>query len=70
MEILLIQIKDQKAYKLLKDLEDLQLLKVLDQDTPSKIDYSKKYAGSISNDVAEEMQEYVKKSRDEWKKPT
>ena len=53
METIIIQIKDPKAYKLLKDLEDLEILKVVEKMPASKIDYSKKYASSLPSEVAD-----------------
>ena len=66
METILIQITNHKAYKLLEDLEDLNLIKVLQKkdQTPEKL--SEKYAGKLNPKVAEELQEYVSKSREEW----
>lgn len=66
METMLIQITNHKAYKLLEDLEDLNLIKVLQkkEQTPEKL--SEKYAGKLNPKVAEELQEYVSKSREEW----
>ena len=63
---MLIQITNHKAYKLLEDLEDLNIIKVLQKkdQTPEKL--SEKYAGKLNPKVAEELNEYVSKSREEW----
>jgi hypothetical protein len=66
METLMIQITNKKARKLLKDLEDLNLIKVL-KEPKGKISLGDKYAGSLPSMVADEMTEYVKKSRKAWK---
>jgi len=63
---MLIQITDQKAYKFLEDLEDLNLIKVLQKKEQASEKLSEKYAGKLSPRVAEELQEYVSKSREEW----
>jgi hypothetical protein len=68
METVLIQINNIKAYKLLEDLEDLQLIKVLKKNLLPEVKLSEKYAGKLPEDVAEELQNYVSKSRDEWNK--
>jgi DNA-binding transcriptional regulator YhcF (GntR family) len=68
METVLIQINDNKAYRLLEDLEDLNIIKVL-QKSGHGIDtekLSKKYSGKLPSEVAEELQRYVTQSREEW----
>lgn len=66
METVLVQINDNKAYKLLEDLEDLQIIKVLKKSTVQNQKLSEKYAGKLPPEVADELQEYVTKSREEW----
>ena len=66
METVLIQINNSKAYKLLEDLEDLQIIKVLKKSILPQQKLSEKYAGKLPSEVADELQEYVTKSRDEW----
>ncbi len=70
METILIQINDQKAYKLLEDLEALNILKVLKKESNKTLTHSEKYSGKLPDEVAEELQEYVTQSRSEWKDPT
>jgi len=67
METVLIQINNSKAYKLLEDLEDLQIIKVLEKSIIPQQKLSDKYAGKLPSEVADELQKYVTKSRDEWK---
>lgn len=66
METVLIQINNIKAYKLLEDLEDLHIIKVLKKSiqTPQKL--SQKYGGKLPPDIADELQNYVTQSRKEW----
>lgn len=66
METVLIQINNAKAYKLLEDLEDLHILKVLKKSIDSQQKLSEKYAGKLPSEVADELQEYVSQSRKEW----
>lgn len=66
METVLIQINNRKAYKLLDDLEDLQIIKVLEKSIQPQQKLSDKYAGKLPSEVADELQEYVTKSREEW----
>ena len=68
METVLVQINNNKAYRLLEDLEDLNIIKVLKKSILSQEKLSKKYAGKLPSDVADELQNYVNQSRSEWKK--
>ncbi|MFN4146198.1 MAG: hypothetical protein ACK4GN_10275 [Runella sp.] len=66
METVLIQIKNDKAYRLLEDLEDLHIIKVLKKNIQPEQKLSEKYAGKLPVEVADELQNYVNQSRDEW----
>jgi len=66
METVLIQINNHKAYRFLEDLEDLHILKVLKKSIQSSPKLSEKYAGKLPSDVADELQNFVTQSRNEW----
>ena len=66
MEPVLVQINNNKAYKLLEDLEDLNILKVLKKSSMPTQKLSEKYAGKLPLEIAEELQNYVTESRKEW----
>ena len=66
METVLIQINNIKAYKLLEDLEDLQIIKVLKKSIQTQQKLSEKYAGKLPTAIADELQNYVNESRQEW----
>lgn len=66
METVLIQINNNKAYKLLEDLEDLHIIKVLKKSIQLQQKLSEKYAGKLPSDIADELQNYVTQSRNEW----
>lgn len=66
MEAVLIQINNSKAYKLLKKLEDLHLIKVLKKIVDPQEKLSEKYAGKLPSDITEELQNYATQSRNEW----
>ncbi len=67
METVLIQIHNSKAHKLLADLEDLNIITILEkkEEKPEQ-KLSEKYLGSISSELADELQKYVSQSRNEW----
>ena len=66
METVLVQINNIKAYRLLEDLEDLQIIKVLKKSIQPQQKLSEKYAGKLPSEVADELQNYVSQSRNEW----
>jgi len=66
METVLIQISNSEAYKLLEDLEDLHIITGLKKNIQPLQNLSEKYAGKLTSEVAEELQNYVSQSRNEW----
>jgi hypothetical protein len=66
METVLVQINNSKAYKLLEDLENLHIIKVLKKSIDPKQKLSEKYRGSISKESADKLRAHVEKSREEW----
>ena len=75
MEIIILQLNNNKAYKLIENLEALDIVKVLKREKQRTLDSSKKdkkkpseYAGSISKETAKLMIRDIKISRDEWER--
>jgi len=66
MKTMLIELTNHKAAKLLHELEELNLIKVLKTDVKPVEKLSEKYAGKLPSEVADELQTYVKESRNEW----
>lgn len=66
METVLVQINNNKAYRILESLEDLHIIKVLKKSIQPQQKLSEKYAGKLPADVADELQNYVAQSRKEW----
>jgi len=66
METVLIQINNSKAYRLLEDLEDLHIIKVLKKSIQPQQKLSEKYAGKLPTEMADELQNYVTQGRNEW----
>lgn len=69
MQTIVIELTNDKALKLLQDMEALNLIKLL-PPASLKQNLADKYFGKVDNQVAEEMQDYVKKSREEWDQDT
>jgi len=68
MEILTIQITNQKALKLLMDLEELSLIKVLKKIEQPQQKLSDKYAGKLPAVIAAQLQQHINESRTEWER--
>jgi hypothetical protein len=70
METILLQINNHNAYKLIEDLEALNIVKVLKKDSQPKGRLSAKYAGSLhlSDEEYKRMQDSLTQSRDEWER--
>jgi hypothetical protein len=67
MDTVLIQLTTPKTMKLLLELEELNLLRVLKKNISSEIKMSDKYAGKLPVNIAEDLQRHIEQSRDEWK---
>lgn len=66
METVLVQINNQKAYRLLEDLEDLNILKVLEKSIQPQQKLSEKYKGVFSEADAKSFDEHTQTMRKEW----
>lgn len=66
METYLIELTNDRAYRLLQDLEDMNIIRVLKKKVSSRQKLSEKYAGKLPSGVADELQNYVTQSRKEW----
>jgi hypothetical protein len=71
METLTIKIKDNKALKLIHDLEDLNLIQVVVPAVKkSKEKLSAILSGSISPEEADNMHKELQQMRNEWERNT
>jgi hypothetical protein len=66
MKTVLVQINHDKAYKLLQDLEELHIIKVLKKDIQPPIKLSEKYRGVFSEEDAKNFDEYIQTARKQW----
>jgi len=66
MDTILIQLNHHKALQLILDLEDLDLIKVLKKSMAPNQKLSDKYAGKLSKESGEQLQQYINKTRNEW----
>ena len=70
METVLVQINNNKAYKILENLEKLHILKVVKKSKKQPLPLSEKYACKLTSKTADELQDYVNESREQWKNQT
>jgi len=66
---MLIQLTNVKAIRLLHDMADLDLIKVLQENieqAPAQIKLSDKYRGIISKEQGQSLSEHIKDMRSEW----
>jgi len=66
-KIMVIQLTNQKAAGLLHELEELHLIKVLNENIePVKTKLSDKYKGFISKEEGQQLNDHIKQMRSEW----
>jgi hypothetical protein len=64
---MLIQVTNQKAVRLLHEMQELHLIKVLKENfTPVKQKLSDKYKGIITKEQGQNLNEHIKQMRSEW----
>jgi len=64
---MVIQLTNQKAIRLLHELEELNLIKVLKENIePGKTKLSDKYKGFISKEEGQQLNDHIKQMRSEW----
>ena len=66
MDTMLIQLTHQKAAGLLRELEELHLIKVLKENISGTKKLSEKYKGIISKEEAAKLDEHIRQMRNEW----
>jgi len=66
MDTLLVQVNNNRAYKLLQDLEKLAIIKLIKKKVGQPLKPSEKYRGVFSLEDAKSFNEHVQLSRKEW----
>lgn len=70
METLLIEIRNPKGLNLIRDLEEMDIIRIVKREEtpkPSK-KLSELLRGSISSEEAEKFDNYIQESREEWER--
>ncbi len=65
-----MQVNNERAYKLIEDLEALNIVKVLKRVSSPKVKLSERFAGSLklSDKEYEDLQNQITESRKEWER--
>jgi hypothetical protein len=68
METVLLQINNNKAYKLIEDLEALNIVKILKKSTQPEGKLSERFAGALnlSEEEYNNFQKSISDSRNQW----
>lgn len=66
MQTYLVEVLDEKALPLLRNLEDLAIIRLLPSEDAPKPKLSERFRGSISIETAEKMHQHVETLRNEW----
>ena len=62
---ILVELKNKNALNLLYDLEKMDIIHVVKEHEPDKINIAEKFAGSISKEQGESLRSHIKLSREE-----
>lgn len=64
---ILIQLTNQKAMGILRELEELMLIKVIEENfEPVKSRLSQKYKGIITKEEGQRLNDHINQMRGEW----
>lgn len=66
MDTIIVQLTHHKALKLLRELEELKLIRLFEKGKISGKPLSDKFEGKLSSATASKLQLHVKESRQEW----
>lgn len=66
---ILVELKNDNALNLLYDLQKMDILQVVTDKFPSKIDIGERFAGVFTKKDSNSLKAHVKASREEWNNP-
>jgi hypothetical protein len=67
MKALYVEILNSKGFKILEELEALNLIKMMKSEPPKKKEkLSEKYKGILTKKEGKELNDHIQKSRSEW----
>lgn len=70
MGTILLEVNDDKAYRLIEDLAAMNIVTVLEKDPEPKVKLSEKYRGALklSREEYQQMQDALLQGRNEWER--
>jgi len=70
MSTAVIEIKNDLAYNFLQNLERMNVLRIVSREKNHKQKLSERFAGTLSNERVEELQNELNQMRNEWDRNT
>ncbi len=68
MKTVTVELKNNNALRLLKDLELAKIIRIVDRDKQEKTKLSSRLRGSISKERAKELSRQLEQMRNEWER--
>ena len=62
----LVELKNHNALNLLHDLEKMDIIHIVEDDLPKKINIADRFVGVISKEQAKSLRDHIKTSREAW----
>ena len=66
MSTLTIEVTNQKALRLMEELEALNIIKVIKRETKEKTNLADKYKGILNKEQGESLNQHIEQMRSEW----
>lgn len=66
MQNIILEIQDKNVFRLIKDLEKLNLVKIISPKSIGDKQLSELFENKLPGKVAEDMQTYISKERESW----
>lgn len=66
MQTIIVQITNPNGLRLLEDLEKLHIIKLLKRSITPGEKLSERFAGKLSKQMADKIQQDIQESRNEW----
>ncbi|MEO6284429.1 MAG: hypothetical protein ABIN80_00740 [Dyadobacter sp.] len=67
METLVVELTHKNALRLLRDLEDMNIIKLHDSSESDSKKLSEKYRGVLSQEESQDLSKHIDEIRNEWR---
>jgi len=68
MKTVTVELRNNNALRLLKDLELAKIIRIVDRDKQEKTKLSSRLRGAISKERAKELNKHLEQMRNEWER--